>query len=169
MEQTLLSKDNVYRLSNSLVLDVLILVVIYYLPTISHHLAFPLYMLDPMRIVLFSGIILSRNKINSFFLATTIPLFSFFVGGHPVLLKSAIISIELLANVALFWILIHRWESVFAATFASIVAAKMIYYLAKYIIVEMGWLQMDIISTPFYIQGIVAIVVSALMCFFYRK
>lgn len=77
MEQTLFSKDNVYRLSNSLVLDVLMLVVIYYLPTISHHMAFPLYMLDPMRIVLFTSIILSRNKINSFFLATTIPLFSF--------------------------------------------------------------------------------------------
>lgn len=70
---------------------------------------------------------------------------------------------------ALFWILIHRWESVFAATLVSIVAAKMLYYLAKFIIVEMGWLEMDIISTPFYIQGIVAIVVSVLMCFFYRK
>lgn len=37
--------------------DVALLAIVYYLPTISHLLAFPLYLLDPMRIVIFASII----------------------------------------------------------------------------------------------------------------
>lgn len=137
--------------------------VIYLLPTTSHLLAFPLYLLDPMRIVIFASILISNNKYNSYLLAATIPLFSYFVGGHPIFLKSFIISIELLANVILFWLLLKRWKNVFLVTLTSIIAAKIIYYAIKLLFVELGWIQMDIISTSFSLQTIVALTISFFM------
>ena len=168
MEQILLSKKNSINISRSIVTDIVLLGVIYLLPTISHLLAFPLYLLDPMRIVIFTSILISNNKYNSYLLAATIPLFSYFVGGHPILLKSFIISIELLANVMLFWLLLKRWKNIFLVTLTSILAAKIIYYAIKYVFVNFGWIQMELVSTSFSLQIIVALAISILMSVFIK-
>lgn len=165
MEQILLSQKNTINFSRSIVTDIVLLGIIYLLPTISHLLAFPLYLLDPMRIVIFASILISNNKYNSYLLAVTIPLFSFFVGGHPIFLKSVIISIELLANVILFGLLLKRWKNVFLVTLTSIFVAKVMYYAIKYIFVDFGWMQMELVSTAIIIQVVVTLTISILMYF----
>lgn len=168
-EQTITKQNVLTGIVRPTAVDILLLVVVYYLPALSHHLAFPLYMLDPMRIVIFTSILLSKNKYNSYIMAATIPLFSYFVGGHPVLLKSAIIGVELLVNITLFWMLLKKWQNVFITTFISIILAKAIYYASKFIFVEMGWLQMDLFSTPIYVQGLVALFISVVMHALFKK
>ncbi len=163
MEQILLSKKNTINISRSIVTDIVLLGVIYLLPTISHFFAFPLYLLDPMRIVIFASILISNDKYNSYLLAATIPLFSYFVGGHPIFLKSLIISIELLVNVMLFWFLLKRWKNVFLVTLTSIFAAKIMYYTIKYVFVNFGWIKMELVSTSLYLQIVVALILSILM------
>lgn len=168
-EQSFTLRDSSKGVVRAVIVDILSLFVVYYIPTISHHLIFPLYMLDPMRIVVFACILLSGSRINSYIFAITIPFFSYFVGGHPVLLKSFIIGMELLVNMMLFWSLIRKWQNVFVVTFVSIIVAKVIYYITKIFVVEIGWLQMDIISTPFYVQGLVALAISVLMSSLFKK
>ena len=165
MEQLLLSKKNSTLISKSIIIDLVLLGVIYLLPTISHFLVFPLYLLEPMRIVIFASIILSRNKYNSCLLAVTIPLFSYFFGAHPVFLKSILIGIELLINVLLFWTLLQRWKNVFYVTFISIFVAKLVYYALKYMCVTFGWIHLDIISTSIPLQILVACIISGIMFF----
>lgn len=168
MDKVITTKMRTATISRSVLTDLAVLAVVYYLPTISHLLAFPLYLLDPMRIVIFASILFSGNKANSYFMALTIPIFSYFVGGHPVFVKSLLIGIELLANVALFWYFYEKKWNVFVSTLLSIVIAKCLYYLAKIAVVNMGWLQSDIISTPLLIQAGVALAISLIITLLFR-
>lgn len=149
-------------ITRTIIIDTVLLGVVYYLPTISHLLAFPLYMLDPMRIVIFASILLSKNNINPFILAFTIPLFSYYVGGHPVFFKSILIGVELVENVTLFMVLRRRSVYVFLSVFASILIAKVLYYVNKALFINFGWLNIDLLSTPLLIQLVVTIVISTI-------
>lgn len=153
----------------SILVDLLLLLVVYYLPAISHHMAFPLYMFDPMRLVIFLSVLMTRNKLNTYIMAITIPVFSYLIGGHPVIIKSILIGVELLINIYFFWFLLKRGINVFFATFVSIVIAKVFYYGVKVLLVNFKWLDVDIISTPLYFQGLVAIVISILMLLLFNK
>lgn len=168
MDKVITTNQRTVAITRSFLTDIAVLAVVYYLPTISHFLAFPLFLIDPMRIVIFASILLSRNKLNSYFLALTIPLFSYFVGGHPVFVKSLLIGLELLANVALFWYFYERKWHVFATTLSSIVIAKCLYYLAKIAVVNLGWLQSDIISTSLLIQVGVAVGISIIVTILFK-
>src|SRR5688572_29738515 len=90
--------------------DVIILLVIYFLPSLAHFAPFPLVMLEPMRALLFVGFVLSYNKWNAYILALTIPLFSSLVTGHPVFFKATLISTELLVHLTLFIILFNKYK-----------------------------------------------------------
>lgn len=162
MEQSLIKEKTNY-ISRSFVTDIVLLMVIYFIPTISHFVAFPLYMLEPMRVVLFASIILSYSKANSYFLAITIPLFSYFVGGHPEFVKSLIIALELVVNVVVFWLLFKKGLNLFLVSFGSILFAKVIYYVVKAIVLEVGLLKMEFLSTSVLIQLLIAVVISLVM------
>lgn len=152
-----------------IVLDILLLSTIYFLPTFSHLIGFPLYLLDPMRIVVLGSLLLLGNKKNAYILAFTIPLFSFIVSGHPVFPKNLLISIELITNLLIFFAINKRFGLTFISMFSSIVISKLIYYVLKYIIVLFGFLEMEIISTSLLIQLIVALSISILFSIFYSK
>lgn len=164
LTEQLIKKDIV----RSVVTDIVLLGVVYYLPTISHLLAFPLYLLDPMRIVIFASILFSGNRINPFFLAFTIPVFSYLVGGHPIFLKSLLIGLELLANVAVFYALLTRGRPVFVSVFASILIAKALYYALKALLICVGWLNMELVSTPIYVQLAVVLGLSIVTTLLYH-
>ena len=86
------------KIMNIFIIDVLALVFIYFLGDISVFLNFPIYLVDPMRMMIILALA-HTNKINSYFLAILLPLFSFFIGGHPYFLKTSIILLELLLNI----------------------------------------------------------------------
>lgn len=162
-------RDTSKGIVRTVIVDILSLFVVYYLPTISHHFIFPLYMLDPMRIVVFASVLLSGNRTNSYIFAITIPFFSYFVGGHPVLIKSSIIALELFANVALFWFFYKKGWNVFFVTILSIIFAKLIYYACKISLIELGCLQMDVFNTSFIFQLIVALMLSYTILLFRKQ
>jgi hypothetical protein len=152
------------------VIDFLVLSLVIFLPAISHLLPFPMYFLDPMRIMLFVGFILSKNSTNAYILAVSIPLFSFFVTGHPVLPKAILIAIELLVNLSFFLALIIKFkEQVFICMFISILFSKIIYYIFKYYFISLNFIDGSLISTSLITQFIISISATLVFTYFYKK
>jgi len=145
-------------LSKTLLIDFLSITFIYFLPALSHLTALPLYLIDPMRIaVLFC--LIHTNRKNAFLIAVTIPIFSLIVSTHPAIFKSVLITIELLANLVLFYFFIEKL-STFLAMFLSIVLSKLIYYSGKYIFLQLEIIDGDLVSTSLIIQWVVALGLS---------
>ena len=80
-----------------IIVDLLIFLILFLLPSIAHLFPFPIYLIEPMRIAVFIGYLLTKNTYNVAFLAFTIPLFSYLTTGHPLFFKALLISI-ILAN-----------------------------------------------------------------------
>jgi len=129
---------------------------IYFLPTFSHLLSFPLYMIDPMRIIILLSVIHTSNK-NAYLIALTLPLFSFLIASHPVAIKSILITSELLLNIWLFYKIYDKLTNKFTVMFISILISKIYYYLVKSVLISIGLLVGDLFSTPVYLQILVAL------------
>lgn len=152
-------KGNVFKI---VLWDLLLFTGVYFIPIISHATSIPIYLVDPMRLMLFILIFFAPEiKLNHFLVALTLPLVSYVFSGHPVLLKSVIMSIELVLNVAIFHGLIKR-TNVFISIAVSIIISKVVYYLMKFTLISCGLVNMDIMSTGFFWQMTVVIVLSSL-------
>ncbi len=140
-------------------IDVSLLLFIYFLPALSHLFAFPVYYLDPMRIALVAALIHTSKK-NTFLIALTLPLFSFFISSHPQIVKSLLLSAELLINLSLFFLFIEKIKNVFTSLLLSIIISKVIYYLLKFAFINFALLDDKLFSTPYYFQIISALLLS---------
>lgn len=140
-------------------IDFSLLLLIYFLPAISHLFAFPIYYLDPMRIALVVALI-HTSKSNAYIIALTLPLFSFLISSHPQIIKSFLLSTELVINLSLFFLLKDKLKNVFTSLLISIVISKVIYYLLKFVLISSTLLDDKLFSTPFYFQIIPAILLS---------
>jgi hypothetical protein len=140
-------------------IDFSILLLIYFLPAISHFLAFPIYYLDPMRIALVVTLIHTTRK-NSYLIALTLPIFSFVISSHPQIFKSLLLSAELLINLSLFFLFKEKLKNVFVSLFISILISKVIYYILKFTFISLVLIDDKLFSTPIIIQLLVAIVLS---------
>jgi hypothetical protein len=150
-----------------LFIDFLTITFIYFLPALSHLTSLPLYLIDPMRIaVLFS--LVHTNRKNTLLIAITIPLFSLVVSSHPAIIKSILISIELLVNLFLFYSLIEKTNK-FTAMFLSIVFAKIIYYSIKFLFIQLNLISGELISTSLVLQWFLAVGLSLYVAFMYKK
>ena len=85
-----------------LLYDICIILLIYITPAISHVLNFPLYQLDPMRWGVLCSLLRLKSKKNALILAASLPLLSYLTTGHPIIIKNAIIAVELCTNLFLF-------------------------------------------------------------------
>ncbi len=154
----------------NIVIDIGVFVAIYFIPAMSHLLPFPLYILEPMRVFLFIGYLLSKNTPNALFLAFTIPLFSLATTGHPVFYKAFLISVELVINIYLFHLLMNRAKyPVFISLALSTVVSKIGYYIAKYIFIQLAILKGTLISTNLFLQMATLLVLSAIFALFFKK
>ena len=135
----------------SYILSFLAILCIYFIPAFSHHTGIPIYLFEPMRIFIILAL-LHSNKANAYLLAVTLPLFSFALTSHPVLLKSIIISAELVMNVFFYHLLIQKKVAPFMAVLASVIASKLIYYLLKFLLIHFVLIESGLVSTPIYIQ-----------------
>ena len=155
---------------NNIVVDFFLLCIAYFIPTISHVLTFPLYIFDPMRIILLIGLLMTKNKNNSLVMAVSIPFFSTLVAGHPLLMKSLLIGIELTTNILLFLYILNKAKlHVFFAIFGSIVLSKIVYYSFKFLFLKLGILDGNLISTPLLIQFFVALIIAIVFCIIWLK
>ncbi len=136
---------------------------IYFVPAFSHMLSYPLYLIEPMRIMVILAMI-HTNRNNALILAATLPLVSYFFSAHPVFLKSILISAELIINVFVFYALYKR-INVIIAIFSSIWISKIIYYAIKYLSILWMFPEDKLISTPLHIQLITSLVLSVYVFF----
>ncbi len=149
-------------------IDVLLISFIYFLPALSHLAAFPIYFLDPMRIALVITLA-HTSKRNSYLIALTLPLFSYLISSHPQVIKSILISSELLLNIALFFLFSSKIKNVFVSIFTSMVLSKVSYYAAKYFLINLGMINDSLISTPVYFQFAVIILLSIYLLIVNKK
>jgi hypothetical protein len=144
------------------VINIFLIAAVYFIPSISHIINFPLYLFDPLRVAIILSIIFtSRN--NTFLLAVTLPVFSFLVSSHPYFVKAVLISSELFINVYIFYLLFNIWKKYFWCMLAGILIAKIFYYLAKYIFISFNLIDSNLISSPLLLQIGVAVVLSILL------
>lgn len=142
-----------------ILIDFVALLVIYFIPAISHSLMFPVYYIEPMRLMLIIALI-HTPKENAYFIAISLPIFSFFFSGHPSLFKICLIAPELLLNVWLFLFLSGKNKNSFISMLLSIILSKLFYYTFKFLFIEFSFLQGRIISTPILIQIMIIIIYS---------
>jgi hypothetical protein len=143
----------------SALIDISAVVFIYFVPTISHLISLPLYFIEPMRMMLIFSLV-HTHKNNAYLLALTLPLFSYFLSGHPVFPKMLLITFELSFNVFLFYLLNSKMKNVFPAILLSILISKLAYYLIKFVLINMAIIHSGLISTPIFIQILTTLVFS---------
>lgn len=144
---------------NNLILNSAALLLIYFTPALSHILYFPLYLIEPMRLVLILAMLHSDRR-NAYLLALTLPVFSFTVSAHPVFYKMLLISAELTMNVWLFFMLSSKLKNNFAAMLSAIVLSKVTYYLLKSGFIYFALIGTGLFSTPIWIQAVTTIIFS---------
>ena len=132
---------------------------IYFLPDISSLLNIPLYLFEPMRVIIIIAIV-HTSKENAYILALLLPVVSYIFSNHPSLIKTFILSGDLLLNIFLYCSLIKFKVNKFLLMSMCIVASKLAYYLAKYLLMQFSVLKGDLIATPLYIQILIVIILS---------
>jgi hypothetical protein len=154
------SKGNI----KSIFLDIIALAFIYFVPAISHLFNFPVYLVEPMRIMLILSLAHS-GRINNYAIALTLPLFSFLISSHPAVLKTALITIELGLNVFLFYYISGKIKNNFVSMLLSIVISKWAYYFLKYIFLQTGLMEGELVATPVIYQIVTTLLFSLYIYF----
>lgn len=151
----------------AILFDVFALAFIYFIPTLSHMLSIKLYMLEPMRIMVILAMMHTRRE-NAYILAFTLPLFSFLISTHPVLVKSALIAIELAAMAFIFFRLVRIVQPLIAI-FSAIWISKILYYGLKYLALITVLPEEPLVGTPLLLQLITSVVFSIYVYVFLKK
>jgi hypothetical protein len=157
------------KIESIILLDIIALVFMYFIPAISHLTSYPMYKLEPMRCILLVNLLLIGNKKNACIMAATLPLFSFAVASHPVLIKSVIMAIELVANIILFFWLSEKKMNIGFAMFLSIIASKLLYYVLKFLLIKVGVISLSLVDTNILVQLVVAFIISLLFVTFQKE
>jgi hypothetical protein len=154
----------IHPLANSkvrtIIFDLFILLLLYLVPAISHLFNFPIYYLEPMRVMLILTIAHTSRR-NAYLIALTIPVFSFLISSHPSLVKTSLMTSELLLNVWLFFFLSEKFSNKMFIMFSSIVVSKIFYYVFKFMLINSALMTGDLVSTSIYLQLVLIIVLSA--------
>ncbi len=143
----------------AILIDVIALAFIYFIPALSRLLNLPVYLIEPMRLMLILAIA-HTTKFNACLLALVMPFFSLLISGHPLIFKTLPMVFELVLNVWLFFFLVKKIKEPFFAMLLSILISKLVYYGLKYLVIITGLLDMELISTPIYIQLVMMVIFS---------
>lgn len=132
-------------------LDAFLCAAVVAVPTLSHAAAFPFYLFDPMRLLLFVAILGSSRR-NALLMAVGMPLLAMMTSGHPVFPKVVLIQGELVLNTLVFHALIRGGLGFVGATGVSVLASKAAYYGAKFILIRTALLGGSLIATSWTYQ-----------------
>ena len=145
--------------TKSLLIDLGGILLIYFLPEISSLLNIPLYLFEPMRVIIIIAIV-HTSKENAYILALLLPAASYLFSNHPSVIKTFILSGDLLLNIFLYFSLIKFKVNKFLLMVISIVLSKTAYYLIKFICIKFSWLTGGLIATPIEYQLAIVIILS---------
>ncbi|MFH1120340.1 MAG: hypothetical protein V1775_10985 [Bacteroidota bacterium] len=141
----------------SLIIDLAAILLIFFTPALSHLLGFPVYLVEPMRLMLILAMVHSERR-NAYLLALTLPLFSYAVSGHPLFYKMLLISMELTLNVWIFYFLNSKIKNVPVAMLTAIFMSKIAYYLLKAALISVALIGPGLFSTPLWIQIVTSMI-----------
>lgn len=145
-------------------LDAVLLTVACLVPAVSHALALPLYMLNPMLAILLAGMLVGRDWRNSLVLAVLLPAVSCLVVGMPAADKMVCMMVELATVAGLFAWLKGRMGVAFAV-FAAIVAGKLVYYGLKAVVMAPAVL----VGTDWKVQLVAVLLWGGLFAMLYKR
>jgi hypothetical protein len=143
------------------VIDFIALTTILLLPAAAHLTGIPLYMMEPMRLMLVISVA-HGTRTNSLLLALVLPAFSYLVSGHPELIKMIIISGELVLNVILFYYFIKRWGRPMISMLSAIFISKFFCYLLYWPIFSWSFVKEE--AQPLFL--IVQVITSLIFSFY---
>lgn len=146
------------------VADVALVAAACMVPALSHALALPLYMLNPMLALLLAGMLVRRDWRNGLLLALLMPLVSCLVVGMPTADKMVCMMAELATVAAVFGWLQRRW-SVLPAVLVAVLAAKVVYYGLKALIVTSAVL----VGTDWMVQLGAVLLWGGLFAMLYKR
>jgi hypothetical protein len=146
-------------------IDAAALAFIYFTPVLAHLAAFPVYMIEPMRIMVILSMAHSSRG-NSYLLALTLPFFSFITTSHPEFFKMLIITCELVLNVFLFYWLSVRIKNVFLSMISAIITSKIVCYLLYFIFFSMAFVRNESDTTFLAVQLITTLIFSTYIFIF---
>jgi hypothetical protein len=156
------------ELIRALVIDMTALGFILLTPSIAHLFSFPVYMLEPMRVMLILSLAHSGRR-NSYLLALALPLFSFLVSGHPEPVKMMIITAELVLNVYLFYLFVSRARNIFLSGVLSIVISKIFCYGAYLVFFSLAFVRDEADTRFLVVQALTTLIFSSYLYFIFRN
>lgn len=146
------------------VLDTVLVTLACLVPAASHLFAVPLYVANPMLALLLAGILFGRDWRNALVLAVLMPLVSCLLTGMPAAGKMVCMMAELATVATMFGVLSRRWK-VLPAVLVSVVAAKVVYYGLKAMVLAPAVL----VGTEWWMQLGAVVLWSGLFAMLYKK
>ena len=133
-------------------------------PAVSHLLALPLYMLNPMLALLLVGLLIGRDWRNALVLAVLMPLVSSLVTGMPAAPKMVCMMAELATVATMFGWLQRKW-AVLPAVLTAVLAGKVVYYALKAVVIAPAVL----VGTAWWMQLGAVVLWCGLFTLFYKS
>ena len=152
----------------TIILDIAAVIVITFLPAISHLTSIPLYQFEPMRIIMVMCLLFTTRR-NTYLIGLALPLFSHLIAAHPAFVKLFLVSSELVLNIYLFYLIEKRADNKFISLLSAIFISKIYYYIVKAGLLSIGLMHGELVTTPLYIQLIIALVLSCIIYLYNRK
>ena len=121
---------------NTLIVDAVIIALFCITPAIMHLFGLSYHYFEPMRIALFAGMLIVGNHQNSYLLAAVLPISSMILSGMPTPIICALMVVELLLNVKLFYWLTKLGKNAIAGMLVSIIVSKVVFRLLKCLFVS---------------------------------
>ena len=133
----------------------------------SHSIGLPLYKLNPMHWVIFFAILFRKPSLSALIvLAFALPFTSNLLTGHPLLIKSVIMGVELSIYCVAFNTMTNYYtvRPVFAYVISQL-TGHIVYYGLKYIMISAGLVDIALVSTAISTQLIAfGLLGTALFC-----
>ena len=155
---------------NIAILDAALVAAACLVPAVSHLLAVPLYMLNPMLALLLAGMLVSgkmkaeSGKWNALLLAVLMPVASCLIAGMPAAPKMVCMVAELAVVAALFGWLSRRW-AVLPAVLAAVLAGKVVYYALTALVIAPA----ELVGTEWWIQLLPVMLWGGLFAMLYSR
>lgn len=146
------------------VLDTVLVTLACLVPAASHLFAVPLYVANPMLALLLAGMLFGRDWRNALVLAVLMPLVSCLLTGMPSAGKMVCMMAELATVATMFGVLSRRWK-VLPAVLVSVLAAKVVYYALKAVVVA----PVVLVGTEWWMQLGAVVLWSGLFAMLYKK
>ena len=151
--------------TKSILIDLGGILLVYFLPEISNLVNIPLYLFEPMRVIVIVALIHTLKQ-NTYLLAILLPVLSYLFSSHPSIIKTIIVSGELLLNIFLYFYLLTKFKTnKFLLMSISIVVSKFAYYVIKFISIKLSLLTGNLIATPIKYQIAIIILLSGYIYF----